>query len=115
MISFQMIIVTKIWTPCTIEDILSIVIPVVLLTYLVSWGGNMKSNKNTLWWRLLLQFPLWIFLIVFYISLFWLTGFFETLGLAPKNFYYLHIVVIITYLIGLSASELQHYVESKYK
>lgn len=72
-----------------------------------------KNEKKSLRSRLILAFPHFIFPIVMCISSFWLSDLFVELGLQPKDRFYIHIVVIVTFSIGFFTSTLHSYLHKK--
>ncbi|GKU78446.1 hypothetical protein L3i20_v228430 [Paenibacillus sp. L3-i20] len=74
----------------------------------------MNSEKKSMKTRLILGSPSWIFAIVVYISLFWLSNLFVELGLKPQNRIYITAVVTVTFIIGFLTSNLVSYLQSKY-
>lgn len=75
----------------------------------------MKSNKKPLKHRMLLAFPLLVFILMMLISSFYLSDLFISFGLAAKEVYYIHLIVIFTFLIGYFTAELCRFVQSKLK
>lgn len=64
----------------------------------------MGSNKKPRW---AITIPVLIFFVTIMLSIFWLSNFFEGLGLSNKNTYYINITVIVTFLIGYYSGILQ--------
>lgn len=75
----------------------------------------MNSKKKSMKRRLILGSPSLIFVIMVYISLFWLSDLFVEMGLKPQNRLYITVVVMVTYLIGFLTGRLLSFLQSKYK
>ncbi len=77
---------------------------------------NSKNfEKTPLRIRFILGSPSFIFLIIVYVSLFWLAPLFVELGIQPKDRFVIIVVVMVTFLIGLFTGKLISYLESKFK
>lgn len=75
----------------------------------------MNIKKKSLRSRIILQFPLLIFLIIYITSFYWLSDFFVELGVKPKDTFFIQLAVIITLLIGYLTATLYGLARSKLK